>query len=470
MTDTYLQNQNISNNIIINKPKDNSKFNKSFKKRYSKEILSSSDEENYETIDNQINDFSTSLDVEEVLKQEEETDNIQNFKKEQRQISQLTNRAYGETCRNSKSKQISNDLNGLTTKSPHLSRAVSGKIFPLQMTTNMVLGSDKKFFENTMECKRTTSNSKITEKKTESKFNSASENKYHFFHRKTVYNALSEQIYNTNKEGAFYHNNKIPTNTTKVIKINNEEQDKRKNINKNVKIKNHDKFKSDIGFQILNNNFNENINKNVSLSPSNNTHKATVTRITNSNTDWVKNIPVNILFNSNNNNLKEGNMQKNIKNANNINNFGRFSPKNNERNKNRNLKNEILKNLTSFNLSNSHQNDNDCPKDKINLKKSQKIMNENLQRFTQLKSNNSEKNLINNDINGIHRMTVPYKQSPDKEKNDLEKKLINDGIIKHKQRIEINPRIDFNHSFSKGHAKSKSPRGTTEKILQNTIV
>ena len=467
MTDTYLQNQNISNNIIINKSNDHSKFKKSFKKRYSPESLNSSDEEKYETIDNQVNDSTTSLDIEEVPKLEEEIDHIQNFNKEQKQILQLNDKTYGEISRNNKSKQSSNDINSLTTKSPHLSRAVSWKILPLQMKTNMILGNNKNFFENSMECKRTTSNSKITAKQTESRFNSASENKCHFFHRKTVSNGLSGQQNIAKKNEFFLHKNKIPNNFAKVTKISSETQHKSKIINKIATVKKHDKFKSDIDFQILNNNFNGNFNKNVKLSPSNNTHQATVTRTTNVNINGVKNIHVDILFNSNNN-LKEGNMRKNIKiiknnftNINNINNFGRFSPKNNVKTKIRKLNNKSLNNYTFNNLSNSNQDDIDGPKDKLSPKKSNKIINE---RFSQIKGNYIEKNLINKEINCIQRLTVPYKQSPDK-KNDLEQNKIKDGIIKNNQQIEINPRIDFNRTLNKVHAKSKSPRCSIVKKL-----
>ena len=125
MSDSYLQNQNISDNIIVNKSNVNSKFKKTIKKNYSPESLGSSDEEKYETIDNQVNDSSTSLDIEEVPKLEEEIDHIQNFNKEQKQILQLSDKTYGEISRNNKSKQNPNDINSLTTKSPHLSRAVS---------------------------------------------------------------------------------------------------------------------------------------------------------------------------------------------------------------------------------------------------------------------------------------------------------------------------------------------------------
>ena len=238
MTDTYLQNQNISNNIIINKSNDMPKFKKSFKKRYPPQSLNSSDEEKYETIDNQVNDSSTSLDIEEVPKLEEEIDHIQNFNKEQNQILQYNDKTYDEISRNNKSKQSSNDINSLTTKNPHLIRAVSGKLLPLQTKTNMIFGNDKKLFDNSMECKRTTSTSRITAKQTESRFNSASENKYHFFQRKTVSNGLSGQQNSTKKMSLFIIIAKSQTTLQKLLKLAVEHNIKVKILMKLLQLKN----------------------------------------------------------------------------------------------------------------------------------------------------------------------------------------------------------------------------------------
>ena len=474
MTDTYLHNQNISNNIIISKPNYNYKIKKPINERYSNKSLSSSDEEKNETIDNQINDSSTSLDIEEVPKPDEEIEHIQNFNKEKKNILQLNHKNNCYTSRNNcKSKNFSNDINSLTNKPHHLGRAVSGNIVPLQMKTNIFLGNDKNFFEKIIDSQRATSVSKITAKQTNNSFNSSSENKYQIFQRKTESNGFPGMKDNTNNEEPADSDKKVQKNYAKVTRISNESELEEKNINKNNTIKKHEKYISEINFQTFNNNFNENFNKKINLSPSTLTHKVSVKR-TNNNIGLTNNIPFNIIFNSNHSNLKNGNMRKNVKiiknNINNLNNSRNYSHKNNVKIKKNNLNNEPVNSFALSERNKNIVNDIEGPKDTISTKKSK--MKDPQHRFTLIKNNKSQKYLIKKDINELQRLTVPIKSPQSQEKNNSNKAKIKDEIIKNHQQIQINPRIDYNHNLKKIHSKSKSPRTTIDtKIspLNNTI-
>ena len=67
MTDSYLENQNISNNIISNKQNNKLHDKKPSLNKDELEIYSSCDEDKNETIDNQINDESLFSNINEEI-------------------------------------------------------------------------------------------------------------------------------------------------------------------------------------------------------------------------------------------------------------------------------------------------------------------------------------------------------------------------------------------------------------------
>ena len=125
MTDTYLQNQNISNNIIFNKPKDNIHGKKSLKNKDNNESYSSSNEERNETIDNKINDSSTLLDIEEVPPPDQDIDHLQQFNKENKNIYYINyqNKTNSLSRNKNNVKIMAKKMNSLTSQH-HLNRAI----------------------------------------------------------------------------------------------------------------------------------------------------------------------------------------------------------------------------------------------------------------------------------------------------------------------------------------------------------
>ena len=147
MIDSYLQNQNISNNIILNNPNYNPKYKNQINKKDMNESYSSSDEDKNETIDNKFNDSSSSLEIVEVPKPKEDMSNLQLFNKEYNNMFQIKNHNNSEINLNKNKLHFSEkDKNDKTTQR-HLSRAISGNIFPLHKYTNIAFGNVKINFE-----------------------------------------------------------------------------------------------------------------------------------------------------------------------------------------------------------------------------------------------------------------------------------------------------------------------------------
>ena len=139
MNDTYLNNQNISNNIILNNPKYSFKGKKSLLNRGSIESYTSYDGDNNETIDNRINDSFSSLALEEVTQREEDIDHLRRFHQERKKIPI----PFNQNRRNKNN--VNNSFNGVNplTVDKHLTRATSGKIIPLPRNTNVTFENEK---------------------------------------------------------------------------------------------------------------------------------------------------------------------------------------------------------------------------------------------------------------------------------------------------------------------------------------
>ena len=451
MADSYLHNQNISNNIILKNPINNFKGKKSFKNKDINESYSSDGEKN-ETIDiNKLNDSSTSLDIEEVPKVEEDLDHLKKFNNEKdinlpEKIPKIANR----TRNNIKGNIFSNDLNFLTSE-PHLTRAISGKIIPLPRTTNVVLGNENKNIDK-FGMRRNNSGQNIFEKKTESRFNSSSENKFHFFQRKTVSNSPIENNFSLNQ------NTNVPFLTAKVIKINPDEEPKdgkkrnRNNINRYFENKN-------VG--IINNSYTmSNINA-KNLSPNNLEKYAKIKKISNNNYNNGENKSLNNI----NNNSSGENVKNNVKLVNkNLeeNNSGSNSSKNNKTMINKNAK--VISNF-EINEGNKtigyYTKNKNLSLDKINsqniiIMKNNNHLNSNFQ-------NNISQN--NKNMNGCERLTVPIKFMNDKDKENHNKIMLNNIPIQNRTKKNFNQRINFNPILRNVHMNSKSPRGTIVKKI-----
>ena len=303
MTDSYLQNQNISNNILLNNQNYNPKYKNQNIKKNMNESYSSSDEDKNETIDNKFNDSSSSLDIIEVPKPKEDKPNFQQFNKEYNNILQIKNRINSEINLNKNRLNFFEKDKKDYTIQRHLNRAISGNILPLHKNTNIIFRNIKINFDR-IGYKSSFNKERNTLKQIESRFNSSSENKYQIFNRKTVTHRMPEiqnNIYN--KINPSFQNNNILINSENSTENDKEPKDNVKKINKNNKDNNK--------FNLTDNNYYRNLNNYINLS----------TNITNPN-DNVKKISNNTLdgqnetiktYNNKNNNMKDHNLNDNTK-------------------------------------------------------------------------------------------------------------------------------------------------------------
>ena len=441
MTDTYLHNQNISNNIILKSPIISIKEKKQYKNKDNIESDSSDGEKN-ETIDNnKINDSSTSLDIEEIPKLDEDIDHLKKFNKYSKnnfpsKIPAVENRSRN----NIKTKIFSKNLKFLTNE-PHLTRATSGNIIPLPRATNIIFRNEIKNIDK-FRMRRNNSGQNIFEKKDESPFNSSSENKYHFFNRKTVSNSSIETKNNLTQNP----NINVPFITAKVTKINPDEEPKDGKKNKRNTI---GKYFENKNSGLINNGYtNSNINtKNISQDNQENNNKS----------DNRENISPNYIKN----NSKVENIKQNekIDKNNEQNNSGNDLSKYNKTIPNKNIK--ILSNLELKEGNKTMGYHTKTPSlDKINT--NNLIIMKNHNQIHQNSQNNIYQ--INQKMNATERLTVPIKLMINKEKENLHIKEIDNDSIKKETKLNFNQRINFNPVLRNIHMNSKSPRGT---ILRN---
>ena len=182
MKDTYLNNQNITNNIIIPKLFSNGKKQVIYSSEKSISYSSSVDDKN-ETIDNQINDSTSSFDYSETLR-----------------VSKIPKKEKSAIC-------FERSRNFLA----HLNRAVSGNfdVLNLSRKTNIINEKNKK--EGNIINKRTQSDDKFLEKLKKNKLCPERDNKINDKEK----NKISKTIF------------------SKVVKIENKEKE---NIQRNKKL------------------------------------------------------------------------------------------------------------------------------------------------------------------------------------------------------------------------------------------
>lgn len=455
MTDSYLQNQNISNNILLNNPNYNQKFQNQINKKDMNENYSSSDEDKNETIDIKFNDSSSSLEIVEVPQQKEDITSFQQLNKEYNDILQKKNRNNSEINLNKNRLNFSEKDKKDNTTQRHLNRAISGNILPLHKNTNIVLGNIKINFERAG-YKPSISEERNTLKQTESRFSSSSENKYKFINRKTVSNKISEiknNIYN--KINPSFQSNNIFINNKNISKIDKEPKDNIKKINKNNKDNNK--------YNLTYNNYYGNINSYINLSPTLTNPKDNVKKEIKKNLDDPKNESVKSFINQNNN-MKERNLNENTKliinNIKIINSFGNKSPKRNKSNLKQKNINDSLSNFGLSERNNSLDylvnNNNNTFINEINTNIFKKLDISNQQRST-----NEPKDLgnihFNKNQNNMQRLTVPYRISSDRDKNYQNQIFGKNNLIQNKQNMQLNQKIFFNPNLKKINIKSKSP-------------
>ena len=462
MTDTYLQNQNISNNIIFNKPKDNIHGKKSLKNKDNNESYSSSNEERNETIDNKINDSSTLLDIEEVPPPDQDIDHLQQFNKENKNIYYLNyqNKTNSLSRNKNNVKIMAKKMNSLTSQH-HLNRAISGNIIPLPKNTNFILGNNNNNNIGINGYKRGINGERNTVKQTESRFSSSSENKDNFFYRKTILNPPSEIQNNINNFSPISSQRKnFPVLTAKVIKLSTKSPSQKNMINKKLSSKINEHYKNNNFYSV--NNYLINSYKNLNLSPSN--HKSNVKIIIKKSIDNRQSNTVNDIYNSNNINISG---EKSKENKNFVNNNSKEQDNmgsNSSKNKGKIIN---IQKVSNFEITDGNnrvgyyqKNKIDNNMNKINPKNIRNISNENQKRLTKSPQNLNNIRSLNKNINDNQRLTVTYHLSP---KNGKQYK--NPNIMKFEQYQQLSPiktkqQINVDQTL-KCHSQSNSPKGAT---------
>ena len=219
MKDSYLENQNISNNIISNKQNNKLHVKRPSLNKDELENYSSCDEDKNETIDNRINDESLLSNSNEEITKKEEANNSENYNKKSKIISNFNKQKKSLINKDKNQKLVeSNEKNNLNTQK-NFNKPISPKILSLQRETNIVLPDDVK-----AEGKRAISGDKVKSKQTQSRLGSSSENKYNFAHWLTNSNdKILKRNFIDNKgiiSCIFINNNNI--GVTKVTKHNKE--------------------------------------------------------------------------------------------------------------------------------------------------------------------------------------------------------------------------------------------------------
>ena len=464
MKDSYLNNQNISNNIIINKPNFKFHAKQLSMNRDSLESYTSCDGDKYETIDNRINDSLSSNDFEDIQKQEEDIDHLAKFHKDNNLVSNYNKQNKNRNSRNTNQKSNdSNQINCLTSQNSY-NKPISGNILHLPRKTNIIGSNDMKISEK-FGYKRSISGDRVTAKQTQSRFSSSSENKYNFAHvnriaapnekllnREIIYKEIHFPLHNQVK------NNNIGIHTAKVTKLDQELENEKNKENKNLPNKKFYDYKNNNIQSLTNCHVNQNIRLN--LSPNNNNYNSGVKKIINMNSsdksdEFVKNNDntSNKIIKSNTNNIEIKENNKTVKNDN---------SKDEKQLKNNYSKNKSQVALNQENKQNSElsvenktiilkSNNNMVLLDDKNSKTAKKNNNDFKQNSISQKK--LESNSKNKDINSYTRLTVISQISNKRESNS----------INEQQNIKIleqNQQINLNQNFQDLHNLPNSPRGT----------
>ena len=418
MNDTYLKNQNISNNIILNKANIISRKKSPLLNKDKNDSYSSSDEDKNETIDNKINDSSFFLGMEELPLPKDNLRNINKSKQINKQISVFKIQKNDNYSRN---KNSTKDFpkNNYLTEDRRLTRPISGKIITLPNTENMEDNDENNneiLFINT----RATSKDKILSKQTESRFTSSSENKYHIFQRKTVSNGKFNVPYiiggikniplNNRKNNQFQ--------TTKVIKLSDKNDENNKTMTKNSIKKITDNYKGN-NYNTTNN-ANGLSNINIQLSPQRHISMAEVGKIKNANLEIIENKTMNNVNKRTNTHLRKGKHQDNLgliqNNVKSLKDSRNNSSKNFEINKTTNNRAEFNFNLPEANNSmNSFSMKKLISSNKVNPVNDNNDSPEKSPRDN--KKSDDNRHSIDDDMEENKRMTVPYNFLSDNQKN-----------------------------------------------------
>ena len=142
MTDSYLNDQNISNNIQINAQKKKLRPMNSNHKRDSIESYSSSAGDINETIDNRINDSCFSIDIKDLTNPNEDIEHFQKFKKINNNIPFKRKKPIIEKYKKDKTKIPSKEEKSLTLKH-HLAKSESGNLFQFPRKAIIQFGNVK---------------------------------------------------------------------------------------------------------------------------------------------------------------------------------------------------------------------------------------------------------------------------------------------------------------------------------------
>ena len=463
MKDSYLNNQNISNNIIINKPNFKFHAKQPSMNRDSLESYTSCDGDKYETIDNRINDSLSSNDFEEMQKQEEDIDHLAKFHKDNNIISDCNKQNKNRNSRNSNKKSNdSSKLNSLTSQNS-FNKHISGNILPLPRKTNIIFSNDMKKSEN-FGYKRSISGDRVTAKQTQSRFSSSSENKYTFAHvHRIAPNEKLEEREIIYKEIHFPSQNQVNNNimgiqTAKVTKLNQEPENEKNKEKINLPNKNFYNYKNNNIQSLTNIHGNHHIKLNLSPNSKNfvfGVKKITTKNSSDKNNEFVKknNNKSNTIIKSNSNNIQIQENNKAVK----IDDIK-------EENK---LRNNYSKNKYQFALNQENKqyselsgenkalvlksNNNKVSLDDKNSQTAKKINND----FKQLSISPKklESNSLNKENNTNTRLTVVHDPSPKRENNNLTQQQ-NIIIQGQNQQINLNQNLQEIYNFP------NSPRGT----------
>ena len=230
MTDSFLENQNISNNIISNKQKNKLHDKKPSLNKDELENYSSCDEDKNETIDNRINDESLFTNVNEEITKKENPNNVETSNKKSKIFSNFNKQKKNVSSRNNNQNLVdSNETNILNTQKT-LNKPISPKILSLQRETNIVLSDDVKTCD-----KRAISGDKVNSKQMQSRLGSSSESKYNYAHRLANSNDKVLKRNFLDNKGIISHNF-INNNNIEVAKVTklNQESNVKTNINNKI--------------------------------------------------------------------------------------------------------------------------------------------------------------------------------------------------------------------------------------------
>jgi hypothetical protein len=238
MRDNFLNNQNISNNIIVKKPSNNHSKTNKFISNNNIDNYSSSDEDKNETIDNKNNDSSFSLGIEEVPPPSPE-DNYEHLQKnnyKKPNTSFYNNQNNDNIIRNKSDTNIFTKIINFLTEDKPLNRVFPKKILPLSNIKNLDLEINK----NCLSANRATSGDIIVQKIMENKSNTSRDNEYNSEGRLKIPYIIG------NNKGPLNNRNNNQFQTTKIIKIQTENKDEENPINKNFKKNNINYYSNNI--------------------------------------------------------------------------------------------------------------------------------------------------------------------------------------------------------------------------------